>query len=83
MLPALDGDGHIVLAGAGEVFLAPDGHGGTLAALHASGALAHMRQKGIEELSYFQVDNPLARPADPLFVGYHRIQGAEMSIPSL
>lgn len=79
MLPALDGEGRIVLAGPGEVFLAPDGHGGTLAALHASGALAHMEQRGIEELSYFQVDNPLARPADPLFVGRHRAGGAEMS----
>lgn len=79
MLPALDAEGRIVLAGPGEVFLAPDGHGGTLAALHASGALEHMERRGIEELSYFQVDNPLARPADPLFVGRHRAQGAEMS----
>ncbi len=79
MLPALDGEGRIVLAGPGEVFLAPDGHGGTLAALHQSGALEHMQARGIEELSYFQVDNPLARPADPLFVGYHCAQGAEMS----
>ena len=79
MLPALDGDGRIVLAAPGEVFLAPNGHGGTLAALRTSGALDDMRARGIEEISYFQVDNPLARPADTFFLGAHAVAGAEMS----
>ncbi len=79
MLPALDGEGRIVLAGPGELFLAPNGHGGTLAALQSSGALADMATHGIEQLSYFQVDNPLGRHADPLFIGLHDLAGAEMS----
>ncbi|MGB0330495.1 MAG: UTP--glucose-1-phosphate uridylyltransferase [Planctomycetota bacterium] len=79
MLPALDAEGRIALAGPGELFLAPNGHGGTLAALASSGALADMASHGIEQLSYFQVDNPLGRHADPLFIGLHARAGAEMS----
>lgn len=79
MLPALDMDGKILLAAKDALFLAPDGHGGTLAALGRSGALKHMKERGIEQLSYFQVDSPLARPADPLFIGLHGMMGSEMS----
>jgi UDP-N-acetylglucosamine/UDP-N-acetylgalactosamine diphosphorylase len=45
----------------------------------ASGALADAMQRGVRTFSYFQVDNPLARPADPLFVGLHALEGAQMS----
>lgn len=79
MLPALDADGKILLASPHSLFLAPDGHGGTLAALAASGALKDMKSRGIEQLSYFQVDSPLTRPADPLFIGLHEQGSAEMS----
>ena len=79
MLPALDEDGRLLFAGREELFLAPNGHGGCLLGLASSGALADMRRRGIEELSYFQVDNPLARPADALFLGLHRSAGAGMS----
>jgi len=79
MLPALTTDGRIVLEGPDRMFLAPNGHGGSLAALATSGALADMAARGIEHLSYFQVDNPLARPADPLFIGLHAAGDAGMS----
>ena len=51
------------------VFLAPNGHGGTLSALAESGCLADAERRGVEQLSYFQVDSPIARPADVLFLG--------------
>ncbi len=79
MIPALDAAGKIVLSGPGEVFLAPNGHGGTLDALRSSGLLEQARAQGIETFSYFQVDNPLARPADPLFLGLHKLRQANMS----
>jgi len=79
MLPAIDLYGRLLLSGPGSLFLAPNGHGGSLAALASSGALEHMRARGIETLSYFQVDNPLARPANPLFVGLHCGAKAGMS----
>lgn len=79
MIPAMDLRGRILRSGPGELFLAPNGHGGVLLALEQSGALADARRRGIEQFSYFQVDNPLARPADPLFLGLHAQEGAGMS----
>jgi UDP-N-acetylglucosamine/UDP-N-acetylgalactosamine diphosphorylase len=38
-----------------------------------------MKARGIEHVSYFQVDNPLVRCLDPLFIGLHAQAGAEMS----
>ena len=72
-------DGRIALAEKHRVALSPDGHGGSLRALAESGALADMRGRGIEYISYFQVDNPLVRVIDPLFVGLHIAEGSEMS----
>ena len=79
MVPALDFEGRILMSSAASLFLAPNGHGGTLAALASSGALADARRRGVTQLSYFQVDNPLARPADALFLGLHVLEHAQMS----
>jgi UDP-N-acetylglucosamine/UDP-N-acetylgalactosamine diphosphorylase len=79
MIPAMDPSGRILRSGPGELFLAPNGHGGVLLALAQSGALADARARGIEHFSYFQVDNPLARPADALFLGLHAQERAGMS----
>ncbi len=79
MLPALDTEGRILLREPHALFLAPNGHGGTLEALATSGALEDARRRGILHLSYFQVDNPLARPTDPLFIGLHSMRRADMS----
>jgi UDP-N-acetylglucosamine/UDP-N-acetylgalactosamine diphosphorylase len=74
-----------VLASKDRVALSPDGHGGTLAALAATGpggtpsCLDEMRELGVRTLFYFQVDNPLVRIADPAFIGLHREADAEMS----
>jgi len=79
MLPALDPEGRILLQRTDALFRAPNGHGGVLLGLASSGALDDLRARGITQLSYFQVDNPLVRPADPLFLGLHDIAGAGMS----
>lgn len=71
--------GRLLLAEKHRLSLSPDGHGGCLAALARSGALADMRRRGIKLLFYFQVDNPLAPVCDPEFLGYHLLSGAEMS----
>lgn len=78
-MPAFLPDGRIALAEPHRVALSPDGHGGSLRALADSGALADMRSRGIDIISYFQVDNPLVRVIDPLFVGLHLLTGSEMS----
>ncbi len=79
MLPAFDGQGRLLLGAKHGLALSPDGHGGSLKALVAGGALADMRKRGVEVISYIQVDNPLVKPFDPLFIGLHKKTGAEMS----
>jgi UDP-N-acetylglucosamine/UDP-N-acetylgalactosamine diphosphorylase len=79
MMPAFSPDGKMLLAEKDALALSPDGHGGSLRALHQSGALEDMRKRGVEHLSYFQVDNPLVHCIDPLFLGLHETTGSEMS----
>ncbi len=79
MMPAFSMDGRLLLAEKSSLALSPDGHGGSLRALEKSGALSDMRRRGVEHLSYFQVDNPLVYTIDPLFLGLHDVTGSEMS----
>ena len=79
MLPALDFEGRLLLHSKHRLALAPDGHGGSLKALVNSGALRDMQTRGAQIISYFQVDNPLVKPFDPLFIGLHARTGSEMS----
>ena len=79
MMPAFGSDGRLLLGEKSSLALSPDGHGGSLRALHRSGALADMKKRGVEHLSYFQVDNPLVHCIDPLFLGLHDLTGSEMS----
>jgi UDP-N-acetylglucosamine/UDP-N-acetylgalactosamine diphosphorylase len=78
-MPAVDKHGKILLASRHEIARSPDGHGGTLRALDRSLALDVLTSRGIEEISYFQVDNVLAKVLDPVFIGHHALAGAEMS----
>ncbi|MDM8008903.1 MAG: UDPGP type 1 family protein [Phycisphaerae bacterium] len=79
VMPAFSKDGKILLDQKHRLAFSPDGHGGCLLALRRSGVLAEMAEAGIEHLSYFQVDNPLVKPIDPLFIGLHDMTGSEMS----
>ncbi|MCG3179570.1 MAG: putative uridylyltransferase [Phycisphaerae bacterium] len=83
-MPAFDTDGRILLAERHRLALSPDGHGGTLRALHRSGVLDRLADAGVTVLSYFQVDNPLVHVIDPLFIGLHaetRSQVSSKTIP--
>lgn len=79
MMPAFDMNGKLLLAERDSLALSPDGHGGSLRALARSGALEDMKRRGVEHLSYLQVDNPLVHVIDPLFLGLHDLTGSEMS----
>ncbi len=79
MMPAFSMNGEMLLGAKDSLALSPDGHGGSLSALNRSGALEDMRKRGVEHLSYFQVDNPLVHTIDPLFLGLHDLTGSEMS----
>lgn len=78
-IPSLDFDGRLMLAARDRIFENPDGHGGCLTALSASGVLDELADRGIDTLFYYQVDNPLVRMCDATFLGYHDEAGAEFS----
>ncbi|MFZ2147187.1 MAG: UDPGP type 1 family protein [Sedimentisphaerales bacterium] len=78
-LPDFGSDGEMLLADKDRLSCSPDGHGGSLKALYRSGALEDMKRRGVEYVSYFQVDNPLINIFDPLFIGLHALDKAEMS----
>ena len=84
MMPAIDADsGQCLLAEKHRLALSPNGHGGSLKALATSGALADLRARGVEHLAYIQVDNPLVKAIDPLFIGLHAMDSSEMSSKAL
>jgi UDP-N-acetylglucosamine/UDP-N-acetylgalactosamine diphosphorylase len=78
-LPNFSFEGKILLADKANIACSPDGHGGSLKALHQSGALEDMKKRGVQLISYYQVDNPLINIFDPLFIGLHVLDEAEMS----
>ena len=78
-MPAVDFNGKLLLETPATLALSPDGHGGSLRALHRSGALDLMQAEGIDTISYFQVDNPLVRCLDAAFIGFHLRARSEMS----
>ena len=79
MVPSFDFADRLILAAPGRLAENPDGHGGSLTALLHSGALDDMERRGATTLFYYQVDNPLVRMADPVFLGLHELAGAEAS----
>ncbi len=79
VLPSMYPDGRLVLDVDGGLFKNPNGHGGVISALKDSGLIEILKTMGIEEIFYFQVDNPLVNVPDPLFLGWHIKEGSEMS----
>ncbi len=70
-LPSFSPDGRLLMAPDGGLAFNPNGHGGVIEALRRSGLLAEMMKKRVQHLFYFQVDNPLVRVPDPVFLGFH------------
>jgi UDP-N-acetylglucosamine/UDP-N-acetylgalactosamine diphosphorylase len=79
MIPAIDREGKLILDRPDHIFMNPNGHGGSIQALWKSGALVDMKNRGIDYVFYFQVDNVLTRICDPVYLGYHIQAGSEMS----
>jgi UDP-N-acetylglucosamine/UDP-N-acetylgalactosamine diphosphorylase len=79
VMPAVDLEGKLLLEDKDCLFVSPDGHGGTLAALARNGCLADMQARGIKTVFYGQVDNPLVQVCDPALIGYHLLRKSEMT----
>lgn len=78
-MPNFSKDGRILLTDKADLSYSPDGHGGSIKALYQSRAIEDMKRRGVEFISYFQVDNPLINIFDPLFIGLHSLDKSEMS----
>jgi UDP-N-acetylglucosamine/UDP-N-acetylgalactosamine diphosphorylase len=79
MLPTLTVDGKLILKDKTHLFVNPNGHGGCIKALHDSGLLKQLIEDGYSDLFYCQIDNLLVKIMDPVFIGYHKMEGSEMS----
>ncbi len=79
-MPAVDPDGRLLLSAPDQLAVSPNGHGGTVTALRDAGLLDKLTALGIDTIFYFQVDNPLVKVADPVFLGRHLEAGAGMSL---
>jgi UDP-N-acetylglucosamine/UDP-N-acetylgalactosamine diphosphorylase len=77
-VPSVDRDGRALLAEPGVLLENPDGHGGAFSALVASGELERLREDGVEQIVYIQVDNVLAPVDDPELVGLATVAGADV-----
>lgn len=80
MLPVVDCRGKVLMNSPSSIIMSPNGHGGSIIALRDKGMVADMKRRGIAYLFYHQVDNVLIRMADPVFLGYHVGNQAEMSL---
>lgn len=69
MAPSVDYNGKIFLEDKAQISLSPNGNGGWFSSLTKAGYLSLIKEKGIEWLNTFSVDNVLQKIADPYFVG--------------
>lgn len=79
LLPVVDRRGKMLLSARGRLALAPTGHGTILTQLLEERQFQSLEKAGIKYVLYFQADNPLANVYDPVFLGYHIRNQAEIS----
>ncbi len=79
MVPCVDDAGKFMLERPDKLAKNPNGHGGCIPAMVENGVLDDARERGVDLLSYFQVDNWAIKLADPLFIGHHVLGQGEMS----
>ena len=69
MVPAVDFDGNVLMESEDSLAMSPNGNGGWFKSLVKAGLDKDIKDKGVEWLNVFAVDNVLQQIADPTFVG--------------
>ena len=69
MVPAVDFEGNVLVESEDSLAMSPNGNGGWFTSLLKAGLGEDMKEKGVEWLNVFGVDNVLQQIADPVFVG--------------
>ncbi|XP_023313065.1 UDP-N-acetylhexosamine pyrophosphorylase-like protein 1 [Anoplophora glabripennis] len=77
LLPSFSYDGRIILDRKDSISLAPDGNGGIYLALRKNNILQDMERRGVKYVHVHSVDNILVKVADPVFIGYCVMKGAD------
>ena len=82
MVPAVDFDGNVLMEAEDSLAMSPNGNGGWFSSLIKAGLGEDLKEKGVEWLNVFAVDNVLQQIADPVFVGATidsgRVSGAKV-----
>lgn len=69
MVPAVDFEGNILMESKDSLAMSPNGNGGWFQSMLRAGLDQDMKERGVEWLNVFAVDNVLQRIADPVFIG--------------
>ena len=82
MAPSVDFNGKLYMESPDSLSLSPNGNGGWFYSMAVTGVLKDVKERGIEWLNIFAVDNVLQRIADPVFIGATldsgRVSGAKV-----
>lgn len=70
LLPCFNFDGQIYLKNKSSIATAPDGNGGLWKALRVNGIIDDMKNKNLESIHMYCVDNVLTKVANPEFLGF-------------
>jgi UDP-N-acetylglucosamine pyrophosphorylase len=86
--PRLDSDGDLIADETGSIVKTGDGHGGVFKALlHPDPRGGTLRgllvEKGVRSLVMHNVDNVMARPLDPLRIGFHVRSGVRFTLTAV
>lgn len=75
MVPAVDFEGNVLVEAEDSLAMSPNGNGGWFSSLVKAGLGEDLKEKGVEWLNVFAVDNVLQQIADPVFVGATILSG--------